>query len=261
MTFFLSKFLWLIINPFNILLSFILFGLIIRIFKFRKFSNILFLISFGLFLIAGVLPTGSYLIYLLEKNYHNSNKYLYNSVDGILILGGTTDPGLTKEYNQISVNESSERLLESLFLIKRFPKAKIYFAGGLGSAKYLEYSHSFVAEKFYQKLGLDTQHIFFDYKSRNTYENLLFAKEKFNPKKKEKWLIITSAFHLTRAINIGEKLEWKLIPYATDFRLYKEFKWKLSLDFIGNLSNFQFAAHEWVGLIAYYIMGRTAKIY
>ena len=40
-------------------------------------------------------------------------------------------------------------------------------------------SHSTVAKKFYENYNINTENFFFDYKSRNTYENILYAKEKF----------------------------------------------------------------------------------
>ena len=55
-------------------------------------------------------------------------------------------------------------------------------------------------------------------KSRNTYENILFSKNIAQPKNNENWLVITSAFHLKRVLNVAEKLKWQLIPYATDFQ-------------------------------------------
>jgi len=260
MTFYLSKFLWYLFNPFNCILFLLIISVIFNFLKFLNFSKIILYFTFLLFFITGVLPTGSYLLYLLEKNYHNKI-YLPENVDGILILSGATNPFLTKEYNQISLNGSVERLTESIQLIKKYPKAKVFFAGGTGSIQYPDLSHSEVAKKFYKSLGVDIQNIYFDDKSRNTYENIFFAKKKFDPNKDEKWVLITSAFHLKRAMSIGEKLEWAFIPYATDYKLPKKFKWKLSINFFGNLASFKNSSHEWVGIISYYLMGRSSKIF
>ena len=195
-----------------------------------------------------------------DTNYHNKI-YLPENVDGILILSGATNPFLTKEYDQISLNDSVERLTESIQLIKKYPKAKVFFAGGSGYVKHPDLNHSDVAKKFYESLDVNTKNIFFDKKSRNTYENIVFAKKKFNPNKDEKWILVTSAFHLKRAISIGEKIGWELIPYATDYKLSKKFRWKLSFNFFGNLASFQHSSHEWVGIISYYLMGRSSKIF
>ena len=260
MTFFLSKFLWFLFNPFNCILFLLFLSLVFNFFKFLKFSKIILYFTFLFFFIAGALPTGSYLLYLLEKNYHNKVN-LPEKVEGILILSGATSPFLTKEYDQIALNGSVERLTESIQLMKKYPKAKVFFAGGSGSIDFPDLNHSDVAKKFYESLDVNTKNIFFDKKSRNTYENIVFAKKKFNPNINEKWILITSAFHLKRAISIGEKLGWELIPYATDYKLPKKFKWKLSFDFFNNLGSLQHSSHEWVGIISYYLMGRSSKIF
>ena len=103
--------------------------------------------------------------------------------------------------------------------------------------------------------------IIYENNSRNTYENILFSKKIVNPKINEKWVIVTSAHHMQRALNIAEKLEWRLIPYAVDFRISKKFYWKPKVNFLNNIITFQMASHEWLGLIAYYWMGRSSKIF
>ena len=45
-------------------------------------------------------------------------------------MGGATDPLLFNEYDQISLNGSAERLVESVPIIKKFDKAKVIFSGG-----------------------------------------------------------------------------------------------------------------------------------
>ena len=176
-------------------------SVILNFLKFLNFSKIILYFTFFLFFITGVLPTGSYLLYLLEKNYHNK-VYLPENVNGILILSGATNPFLTKEYDQISLNGSVERLTESIQLMKKYPKAKVFFAGGSGSIDFPYLNHSDVAKKFYESLDVNTKNIFFDKKSRNTYENIVFAKKKFNPNINEKWILVTSAFHLKRSMSI-----------------------------------------------------------
>ncbi len=260
MTFFLSKFLWQVFNPFNSILFLLILSAVFNFFKFFKVSKIILNFTFLLFFITGVLPTGSYLLYMLEKNYHNKMN-LPEDVDGILILSGATNPFLSKEYDQISLNGSVERLTESVQLIKKYPKAKVFFAGGSRFLQYPDLNHSAVAKKFFNSLDINVKNIYFENKSRNTYENIVFAKKKINPDKNEKWVLVTSAFHLKRAINVAEKLGWRFIPYPTDYKLPKKFIWKLSFDFSGNLGSFHQSSHEWVGIISYYIMGRSSKIF
>ena len=262
MTFYLSKFLWYLFNPFNFILYLLILSVILNFFKFLKFSKIILYFTFLLFFITGVLPTGSYLFYLLEKNYHDKIN-LPEKVDGIIVLSGATNPFLTKEHDQITLNNSVERLTESIQLIKKYPEAKVFFAGGSGSMQHTDLRHSDVAKKFYESLDVNMKNIFFENESRNTYENIAFAQEKFSPNRGEKWVLVTSAFHLRRAVYIGEKLGWEFIPYPTDYRQPKKFKWIDPFnffDFFDNLRFFQESSHEWIGIIYYYLMGRSSRI-
>ena len=76
---------------------------------------------------------------------------------------------------------------------------------------------------------MDTQRIIFENTSRNTYENILFSKDIVNPTKNENWLLITSAFHMKRAILVGKRHEWNFIPYAVDFKTSKKLNLNLVL--------------------------------
>ena len=254
MTFYLSKFLWLIFNPFNVLIIIIIIGYLSNLFNLKFLSKFFYICALFIFFISAVIPIGPYLKYLLEKNYHSQN-YLPETIDGILILSGATNPYLTKEHNQISLNGSVERLTESISLIKKYPTAKIIFSGGTGSLKYIDLDHASVAKNFFSNMGIDSNKIYYERKSRNTYENILFSKKIANPKKNEKWLLVTSAYHLKRSLGVSEKLEWIFIPYAVDFEKSKKFLWKPSFDLLSNLSQFQQATHEWIGLFAYYLLG------
>ena len=124
MTFFLSKFLWDLFNPFNSILLLLILSVVLNFLKFLKFSKIILYFSLFLFFIIGVLPTGSYLFYLLDNNYHNKVN-LPENVDGIFILSGATNPFLTKEYDQISLNGSVGRLTESIQLINKTGHVRI----------------------------------------------------------------------------------------------------------------------------------------
>ena len=258
MSFYLSKILWLIVNPFNIFIFITLFTMFLYFINFRRLSLIIYLINFIFIALISFFPIGSYLTYIIEKEFHTNTK-IPKRVDGILILGGATNPLLFKEFDQISLNDSAERLVESVMIIRKFEKAKVIFSGGSGIVNRSDLGHSQVAKLFYKKMGVDINKIFFEDKSRNTHENIIYSKKIAKPKKNENWLLITSAFHMKRALLIAEKNNWKLIPYAVDFKNIKEFKLTPNLNLLSNLNSFQSGLHEWLGLVSYYLMGRTEK--
>ena len=258
MSFYLSKILWLIVNPFNIFIFITLFTMFLYFINLRRLSLIIYLINFIFIALISFLPIGSYLTYIIEKEFHTNTK-IPERVDGILILGGATNPLLFKEFDQISLNGSAERLVESVMIIRKFEKAKVIFSGGSGIVNRSDLDHSQVAKLFYKKMGVDINKIFFEDKSRNTHENIIYSKKIAKPKKNENWLLITSAFHMKRALLIAEKNNWKFIPYAVDFKNIKEFKLTPNLNLLSNLNSFQSGLHEWLGLVSYYLMGRTEK--
>ena len=260
MSFYLSKILWLILNPFNIFIFITLFSISLYFFNLRRVSLIIFLINFIFIAFISFIPIGSFLIYKIEKEHHSHIK-IPEIVDGILILGGATDPLLFKEYDQMSLNDSAERLVESVMIIKKFEKAKVIFSGGSGVVNRPDLDHSQVAKSFYKTIGIETNKIIFEDESRNTYENIIYSKKIANPKINENWLLITSASHMKRALLIADKNNWKLIPYPVDFKNIKNFKLIPNLELLKNLNSFQQGTHEWLGLISYYLMGRTFKVF
>ena len=115
MTFYFSKILWLLINPFNILILSVTLGILLNLFYKKNIYKFFYLFSVILFFLIGIMPTGEFMYYKLENSFHNQTK-LPKKIDGILILSGATNPFLTKEHNQISLNDSVERLIESIYL-------------------------------------------------------------------------------------------------------------------------------------------------
>ena len=258
--YFISKFIWYLLSPLNFFLFLIIFSFVFKLLNKKKLSKIFFLFSFFFFIIIGVFPLGSFLLFKLEQNYQTSS-IIPNDIDGILILGGPSSSSLTRQHNQVSFNEAGERLTETIKIIRNFNPEKIIFTGGSYDQTF-ENSHAYVAKKFFSELGIDVDKFFFEYQSRNTYENILFSKKIANPTKDEKWLIITSSFHMKRTMNVAEKLEWHLIPYPVDFRTGKYFSFKPSfVNLLENFNAYNLAAHEFIGLFSYYILGRTSKIY
>ena len=250
-----SKLIWVVLNPLNLLLIILIIGFFFKTINMKIISKAFYTLFLIFFVIAGIFPTGSLILSNLEKNYPALTT-LPSYVDGILILGGPSSPGLTREHEQVSFNEAGERLTESVKLIKNYQSSKIIFSGGFG-----ELPHTYVAKKFFSEMGIDISYIIFESKSRNTFENILFSKKIINPKESENWLLVTSSFHMSRAINVAEKLNWKFIPYPVDFRTSKKFiSFKPRFALLDNFNSFNLASHEVVGLLSYYLLGRSSKI-
>jgi uncharacterized SAM-binding protein YcdF (DUF218 family) len=248
MFFSLSKILNLFFDIYNLIFVFLLISIILLIFKNKKY---IFFISISalLIIISSLAPTGILLLNYLERDYYESK--IPDKIDGIIVLSGAIEPELTREFKKIQLNESAERLTEFILLSREKPRVKKIFSGGSA----ILFDKSLNQSKFASKLfnEFDIQNIIYENKSRNTYENILFSHKIINPEKHEKWVLITSAYHMKRALLIGNELNWNLIPFAVDFKtnkniiLYKNFK--LSK----NLYYFNTAIRELLGIIMYQI--------
>ena len=262
MFFYLSKLLWVFFNPINILVIFLLIGILFQLFN-KKIYKRIYQINFILFILIVFFPTGTYFLWKLENTYPKP-KVTNSNIDGILILGAGIDEFMTHEHQQIILNDRIERITESAKLIKKFPEAKIVFSGGNGTFSKPELKGSEIAKIFYKQMGINTDKIIFEDKSRNTYENFIFSEKFIGNTKKEKWLLITSAYHMKRAMGVAKKLNLNLVPYPVDFMLNKNFSWRFwyhKIYFLNNMNDFQLAAHEHIGLIAYYLSKKSNIMY
>ena len=122
MSFYLSKILWLIFNPFNFILFLIFLGIVTHLIFNNIFHKLFYFFAVIIFIIAAVMPTGKFMIFKLEKNFHTQT-IIPSQIDGILILSGATDPILTKEYNQISLIISAFLMT---FLIRIMIRLELY---------------------------------------------------------------------------------------------------------------------------------------
>ena len=261
-SFLMAKIFWFLFNPLNVFLFITSFTFIAFLFRLRIIKFIFLFTWTLLLLFIFIFPTGNYLIHILEKKYNqDTNLSNFEKIDGLLILGGSTDPYLSHIYNQIIFMGSAERLFESTRIIKQFPNAKVIFSGGSNKLINNNYTESDNAKQFFNEMDISQNKIIYENKSRNTFENIFLSKQISNYKKGEVWIVISSAYHLNRAILVAEKLDWKLLPYATDFQQPKKINFFPNFNLFSNLAAIQLASHEWVGLIAYYLMGRISKIY
>lgn len=246
---------WVFFN--QLILLVIIYGISVIFYLIKKnhISKLLFISgSLYLFTIA-LFPTGTILLYNLEKPYINN---LPDKIDGILVLSGGEEIEKSNEYNQIYSGSSTYRILESIRLQNKYPKTIIIYSGGSIDLSENKLSTE-VAEKFYREFSSYYANIVFENKSANTYQNIINSKKIANPKKSEKWVVITSAFHMKRTLMIASKVNWQLIPYPVDFKLTKNLYSNLrDLNVMQNINNFQLATHELLGIYVYKILGRAA---
>ena len=167
-----------------------------------------------IFLFFSLFPIGKVGIKSLEKEYFYQKKI--DKIDNIIVLAGPESPSITKLTKKFNIGDGSERLIASVKLSIIHPEAKIFFLGGDGKLFKSKFNEADVAKIFYEDIGFDISKVTFINNSRNTIENLKEFK-KLNIVEKNN-VLITSGYHMKRAMLIANYLKINIIPYAVDFK-------------------------------------------
>lgn len=210
---------------------------------------------------AGFLPLGNALILPLEQRFPVPD-LAGTRVDGIVILGGFEDGWVSAGRNGLAVNESAERLTESLRLARHHPTARVVFTGGVRFRGTKELGGAGPVAEFLVDAGIDRERILLEPKARNTYENAAMTRDLVAPKSDERWLLVTSAYHMPRAMGLFRKAGFEVVAYPVDFRTrgpedVTRFFERLS----GGLMRSDTAINEWMGLLAYRVLGRIDEVF
>lgn len=261
MTFALSKLLWALVQPGNLLLILLVCGAVGLLAKRRRLGTPLVAFSAAGFLAIALLPIGQWLLIPLESRFPPVEK-VPERIDGIVVLGGSIDPEISISRRQAALSESAERLTGAIELARARPEARLIFSGGIGRLAG-EASEAVAVEQFWRVQGAPSERMEFESASRNTYENAVLSKRLADPQAGERWLLVTSAAHMPRAVGVFRAIGWPVMAYPVDFRTTGRLELRelldgwLQLDFSGRLIELDQAARSWIGLLAYRLMGRT----
>ncbi|MFC1460073.1 YdcF family protein [Microvirga arabica] len=260
--YYVSKIAWFFTTPSNLLLSLILLGLVLSLFKRLRHLGIWLSLVFTLATIAlGLLPLASYILLPLEERFP-AFRDDGEPVDGIILLGGAVEASDSKTRGQIVSNESAERVLDTIQLAHRYPAARILISGGGGTVFGDGAAEAPIIAAYFKTIGIDPSRILIEDRSRTTAENAVYSQELAKPREGERWLLVTSAWHMPRAVGVFEKVGFLVTPYPVDFRTSGGSRTHLPFAFVSEgLRRLDIGTKEWAGLIAYYTSGRTARLF
>jgi uncharacterized SAM-binding protein YcdF (DUF218 family) len=251
MEFYLSKILNFFINPLYILSLIILIQLFIIFFiqskKLVIFFSKLILI---LFLFFGYSPLSNFLLSKME-DYIQTSKYPVQQLTGVIVLGGSFNSGLqSKERNEVSLNNSVERLTKALEIYKKNPSLIILFSGFSGELKPQGWSESDMAKKFFLDHSVKIDNLIFENQSRNTFENIKYSKN-IIANYKGTWGLITSASHMPRSFFTFKKHGLILEPISVDYKTGTSRMFWINFNISSGLSNWSIILHELAGITYY----------
>lgn len=245
----MTNLIWSLVKPSHLLL----YGVVLGLLLWRwTIGRRLLLASCIALAACAALPIGKVLIGPLEQRFPAPRSL--EQVDGVIVLAGAELAEFSVPAGNPQFSASADRLTTFLLLANAFPEARLLHSGrGTGPS-----SQSGPARELVLGTGIDPSRVEFEETSRNTCESARLSREQIRPGTSEQWLLVTSAFHMPRAVACFRAAEWDVIPYPTDYRTGD------SLFYISvpeNLNELDLAAHEWIGLAYYRIRGFTRELF
>jgi uncharacterized SAM-binding protein YcdF (DUF218 family) len=258
----LSKTLGIMLLPTNFLIDLGLAGAVLLFTRLASLGRRLVTVSLVLLALFGFSPLSSLLLYPLESRFPPWDE-TRGAPDGIVVLGGSIDPELSAAREVTVFKGSVDRIVAGAALAHRYPNARIVFSGGSAnlvsgtSAREADYVVS-----VFERLGIAGNRLNMERGSRNTQENAEFSKALVAPKAGERWLLVTSAYHMPRSVGVFRKAGFAVEPYPVDWRLGG--RDDLSTAHIlatDGLTTIDVGFREWMGLVAYWISGRSSALF
>jgi uncharacterized SAM-binding protein YcdF (DUF218 family) len=247
--------------PSNFLMVIGFVGLVLLRTRYTRLASWLIVTSLVLIAIAGLSPLGNALILPLEQRFPAWDASR-GPPDGIVTLGGAISPNVSAARGNIALEEAAERLTVTAELGHRYPNARIILSGGSAALMFDEEIEAIFAVRQLEALGIAHERITAEGQSRNTIENAVFSQLVANPKPGERWLLVTSASHMPRAMASFRAAGFPVEAYPVDWRTRGPIDAVTPFSSLSDgLQRTDAAVHEWIGLVAYRLGGKTADLF
>lgn len=161
------------------------------------------------------------LMWPIETRFHRTDLEAGPRITGFIALGGVGD-----------------RIDEAVALGVRHREAKVVVTG-----------HAPLPAAYFDAKGMDRERLLIEASATNTYENATRTAQLLGAEKTRRWILVTSASHMPRAMGCFRKAGFAVEPWSVPDRTQS---WS------GRLHK---AAHEWAGLLVYWLDGRTDALF
>ncbi len=187
------------------------------------------------------------------------------SADAIVLLGGGTESA-EHPRQTVELNSSGDRVLYAAWLYKQGKAPHILLSGGL--IDWLD-TGSTPAEDMaviLDMMGVPKEALWLESTSRNTYENAVNSRKFLNEKGINRIILVTSALHMPRSVDLFKHQGFDVIPAPTDYSVTQATWQRLTdpnlatqllnlMPSIDNLSSVTRALKEYLGMLVYRLRG------
>lgn len=260
MFFYLSKIFWVVIQPINLVGILVFAGLVLALLRFRRTGLLFSSAGLAVLALGAWSSLGAVLLHPLEDRFSRPAP-APETVAGVVVLGGGFEGAINLARGGYELNASGDRFVETAILARRYPQARIVVTGGTGTLVLEGEGDADTAPRLLMALGVAPERLVLENRSRDTYENALFTRAMVEPQPGETWLLVTSAFHMPRAMGLFRKAGFDVVAWPTDYKTAGTETLGLAQDnALDSLRNLSLAIREWIGLIAYRAAGRIDAV-
>lgn len=153
----------------------------------------------------------------LQDRFPRSSSPARDSIAGIVVLGG-----------------SRARVIEGFRLAREYANAKLLLTGA-----------SPEDDAYAEAQGLPRDRLMIEPNAKTTFQNAMFSRRILHPTRFEKWIIVTSAFHMPRAVGTFRQAGFSVVP------------WPVLDQSNGAAIPTKRLLHELIGLLVYWAIGRS----
>lgn len=262
MFYILAKVLWFLLQPSSLMVGAVIAGAALIGTAWRRLARWLLWGAAVALVIGGLSPLGDLLIRPLENRFERVDlERGGDRIAGIIVLGGSEDNRAIGAPELAALNEAAERYTEAVALARRLPGARVVFTGGSATLTRAERPEAEVAAKLFEGLGVAKDRVTFESQSRDTFENALLTARIVKPSPRDRWLLVTSAWHMPRAMGCFRQAGFAVEPWPVDYRTPRRFELtRLHTSIPEGLKRIDFVMREYIGLVMYYLAGRTAAL-
>lgn len=249
---FLSKLLPLFVLPVGLTLSLLLLALLARLLGWARLSMTAAVAAIALLWISSTPVIASRLVSTLESRYPMITVDSAPALDCAVVLGGM----LRETPRGVSFNEAVERATQAA-LLYRAGKAKTLIVAA-GNIDFLQEGRpeAELLVEFLGLLGVGRIAILVDDSSRNTHENAVNSRPLVAQAGCAGTYLVTSAFHMPRAMAVFGKAGLEVTPFPVDFSSgdapAEVFNW---FPDAGALRQTTVAMREYIGMLVYRLRG------
>jgi uncharacterized SAM-binding protein YcdF (DUF218 family) len=243
-----AKVAWFLLQPSSLMVGAVIAGTLLGHTAWRRLARGLLWGAIAALLVCGLSPLGDVLIGPLERRFPRVELERGGTpIAGIIVLGGAEDGRAAGTPQLAALNE---------------PQARLVFTGGSASLMREEPPEAEAAGRLFEALGIAKGRLELETQSKDTFQNAVLTARMINPKPGERWLLVTSAWHMPRAIGCFRRAGFAVEPWPVDYRAPRPLKLSRMNDSIPEgLKRIDFVAREYVGLVAYYLRGRTSALF